>query len=139
MNFRTRRRGQPELNLIPMIDVLIVLLIFLVMTTTFRHESALKIKLPESGAQRSVAEKSIEVSIDAESRIGIGAALLPDGSAASLRSAIDAASGGRRDTMIVIRADRNTPHQAVMTVLDVAAGLGFTRITFATHEMIPRH
>lgn len=138
MNFRMRRRGQPELNLIPMIDVLIVLLIFLVMTTTFRHESALRIKLPESGAQRSVAEEGIDVSIDAESRIGVGETPLADSSAASLSMAIDAAAKGRRDAMIVIRADRNTPHQAVMTVLDVAAGLGFTRITFATHEMIPR-
>jgi biopolymer transport protein ExbD len=64
----------------------------------------------------------------------VGQALLPDSSVVSLRNAIAAVSGGRRDTMIVIRADRNTPHQAVMTVLDVAAGLGFTRITFATHE-----
>lgn len=134
MNFRTRRRDHPELNLIPMIDVLIVLLIFLVLTTTFRHESALKIKLPESGGKGAVAEKGIEVSIDAASRISVGQALLPDNSVVSLRNAIAAVSGGRRDTMIVIRADRNTPHQAVMTVLDVAAGLGFTRITFATHE-----
>ncbi len=88
MNFRPRRRDKPELNLIPMIDVLIVLLIFLVLTTTFRHESALSIRL----------------------------------------------AGGRRDVPVVIRADRNTPHQAVMTVLDVAGSLGFTQILFATRE-----
>lgn len=134
MNFRPRRRDRLELNLIPMIDVLIVLLIFLVLTTTFRHESALKIKLPESGARGASSEKGIEVSIDAESQIGVNDALLTESSAQALRNAIGAASEGRRDALIVVRADRNTPHQAVMMALDVASSLGFTRISFATRE-----
>lgn len=134
MKFRPRRRDKPELNLIPMIDVLIVLLIFLVLTTTFRHESILKIKLPEVGAKPAPSEQGIEVSIDAESRIDVNKTLVAESSAEALRRAIDAASEGRRDKPIVIRADRKTAHQAVMTVLDVASSLGFTRITFATRE-----
>lgn len=134
MNFRPRRGDRLELNLIPMIDVLIVLLIFLVLTTTFRHESALRIKLPEAGAGGSVADRGIEVLIDAESRIAVNSNVLSESSAPSLRRAIETLSKGRRDTMIVIRADRNTPHQAVMTVLEVVSGLGITRITFATRE-----
>lgn len=135
MNFRPRRGDRLELNLIPMIDVLIVLLIFLVLTTTFRHESALKIRLPEAGSgSAAAAGKGIEVSIDAESRIAVNATMLPESSAPSLRQTIETLSEGRRDATIVIRADRNTPHQTVMTVLGVVGGLGFTRIAFATRE-----
>lgn len=134
MNFRTRPRDRPDLNLIPMIDVLIVLLIFLVLTTTFRHESALKIKLPDASASGAPAEKGIEISIDAESRVGVDGAALAESTPVSLRNALGQASGDRRDAVIIIRADRQTPHQAVMTVLEVVGGLGFTRITFATNR-----
>lgn len=134
MNFRPRRRDKPELNLIPMIDVLIVLLIFLVLTTTFRHESALTIRLPGTDRQAPVARQGIEIEIDAESRVGVDGTRLAESSAASLRQAIEAASGGRNDLPLVIRADRMTPHQAVMTILEVAGGLGFTQILFATTD-----
>jgi biopolymer transport protein ExbD len=134
MNFRPRRRDKPELNLIPMIDVLIVLLIFLVLTTTFRHESALNIRLPDTEGRAPAAQQGIEVEIDAESRIGVNHTVVAESSAAALRQALEAAAGGRNDLRVVIRADRKTPHQTVMTVLDVAGSLGFTQILFATRE-----
>jgi biopolymer transport protein ExbD len=134
MNFRPRRRDKPELNLIPMIDVLIVLLIFLVLTTTFRHESALSIRLPSTEGTTPAKQEGIEVEIDAESRIGVNGTVVAESSAVAVRQALEAAAGGRRDVPVVIRADRNTPHQAVMTVLDVAGSLGFTQILFATRE-----
>lgn len=134
MNFRTKPRDRPDLNLIPMIDVLIVLLIFLVLTTTFRHESAMKIKLPDASAQGASAEKGIEVSIDAEAHVGVDGTALAENSPALLREALGRTSGDRKNAAIIIRADQQTPHQAVMTVLDVASDMGFTRITFATRR-----
>ncbi len=134
MNFRPRRRDKPELNLIPMIDVLIVLLIFLVLTTTFRHESALNIRLPDTAGTAPAVKQGVEVEIDADSRIGVNGTVVAELPAEALRQALAAASAGRRDLPVVIRADRKTPHQTVMTVLDVAGSLGFTQILFATRE-----
>jgi biopolymer transport protein ExbD len=132
VKFRALRQDRPELNLIPMIDVLIVLLIFLVLTTTFSRESALKIHLPESSSHAVASEKGIEVSIDDQGRLFVDQKETEAGAIEPLKKALTEVSGGQRNAMIIIRADRNTPHQAVMTVLDAASQLGFTRVAFAT-------
>lgn len=132
MNFRPRRPVQPELNLIPLIDVLIVLLIFLVLTTTFSRESALRIRLPDSASRTAPADKGIEVVIDVEGHAAIdGTVIEPmtrDGLLAAMRGAIAA----RPEVSVLIRADRRTPHQSVMDVLDAASRAGVSRISFAT-------
>jgi biopolymer transport protein ExbD len=115
-----------------MIDVLIVLLIFLVLTTTFSRESVLKINLPESTAHAPASEKGIEISIDEQGRVSVDQKATDASVIEPLKTALTEASGGKRSIMIIIRADRNTPHQAVMTVLDAASQLGFTRVLFAT-------
>lgn len=135
MNFRPKRQSQPELNLIPMIDVLIVLLIFLVLTTTFTHESVLKIQLPESSTQSAGADTGIEVAIDPEGRSFVDQVAVEPDSPDALMKALGAAATGRKDAVIVVRADRKTPHQAVMNVLDAASRLGVTRISFATQNV----
>lgn len=131
MNFRPRHRESPELNLIPMIDVLIVLLIFLVLTTTFSREAELKIQLPEAVGQTPTEDKGVEVVIDAEGRYFVNEHQTINDLPETVKNAIRQAAGGRRDPLVVISADRKTQHQAVMTVLDVAGQLGYTHITFS--------
>ena len=120
MNFRPRQREEPELNLIPMIDVLIVLLIFLVLTTTFSREAQLRISLPDAPG--------------AEGRYRIGQQELPDSHLATVKAALQAAAGGNPDPLIVIDADRATPHQSVIMVLDAAGLLGYRRVSLAAEN-----
>ncbi|MDF9391439.1 MULTISPECIES: ExbD/TolR family protein [Methylococcus] len=132
MNFRPQNRDEPELNLIPMIDVLIVLMIFLVMTTTFSRETGLELQLPK--AQSSLPEESpkgVDVAIDAEGRFSVNGTPLQDNRLEILREAMKAAAGGQQDPLVIIRADRTTQHQHVITVLDAAGQLGFGHISFA--------
>jgi biopolymer transport protein ExbD len=131
MNFRPHRQDKPEMNLIPMIDVLIVLLIFLVLTTTFSREAALHINLPESSAQQQSEEKGLEIVIDAEGRYVVNQHQLINTQAETLKRALLEAAGENKDPLLVIAADQKTPHQAVMSVLDAASQLGFAHITFA--------
>lgn len=131
MNFRPQRQDKPELNLIPMIDVLIVLLIFLVLTTTFSREAALHISLPEASAQQQSEEKGVEIVIDAEGHYGVNEHQLINTQVETLKKALLEAAGENKNPLLIIAADRKTPHQAVMSVLDAASQLGFVHITFA--------
>lgn len=132
MNFRPQNRDQPELNLIPMIDVLIVLLIFLVMTTTFSRQTGLTVQLPEVEKKSGeTPEPVVEVVIDALGRFTVNGKVLPDENPETLREAMRAAAGGRRDPRVLVSADRATPHRHVMATLDAAGQLGFLHITFA--------
>jgi biopolymer transport protein ExbD len=131
MNFRPRRRDQPELNLIPMIDVLIVLLIFLVLTTTFSREAELQIQLPEATGEAASEDKGIEVIIDTEGRYTIGERQTVNNQPETVKKALREAAGDNKDPLIVIDADRNANYQSVMTVLDAAGQLGYKHVTFA--------
>jgi biopolymer transport protein ExbD len=129
MNFRARTPDHPELNLIPMIDVLIVLLIFLVLTTTFRRETGLKIRLPQSAIAATTQSVGIDVTIDREGRVQVDGAAATDSEMSTLKSSLaNAASAERR--AVVIRADRQTPHESVMRVLDAASQLGLGQVSF---------
>ncbi|MCP5159492.1 MAG: biopolymer transporter ExbD [Gammaproteobacteria bacterium] len=137
MNLRPRRREDPELNLVPMIDVVLVLLIFFMIATSLRHESELEIRLPEaSGPPMPGDVAPLEVSIDAEGRYavhGVQESRLLDSTAGldALREALRQASHGR-SLPLIISADGRTPHQAVVTVLDIAGQLGLRRVAIAT-------
>lgn len=132
MNFRPRRREVPELNLIPMIDVLIVLLIFLVLTTTFSRETELQIQLPEATGEASHEEHNIEIVIDAEGHYTINGKQVVYSEPKVIKKMLQDAAVEQPDPIIVIDADRNTTHQSVMTILDMTAQLGYKQITFAT-------
>jgi len=136
MNFRPRQREEPELNLIPMIDVLIVLLIFLVLTTTFSREAQLRISLPDApGAVGEAGHaQAVQIVISAEGRYRIGQQELPDSHLATVKAALQAAAGGNPDPLIVIDADRATPHQSVIMVLDAAGLLGYRRVSLAAEN-----
>ncbi len=134
MNLRPHRREEPELNLVPMIDVVLVLLIFFMIATSLRHEAELDIRLPEASSQpmpNNVAQ--LEVVIDADGRYAVNAKKLETTTAGALKEAMQAAAAGR-ELPLTIRADGRTPHQAVVTVLDVAGQLGFKQLAIATSE-----
>ncbi len=141
MNLRPRRRDDPELNLVPMIDVVLVLLIFFMIATSLRHESVLEIRLPEaSGQPLSDNLAPLEVSIDATGRYSIhgveGRLLDSTTDVAVLREELLKASSGR-ELPLIISADGQTPHQAVVTVLEVAGQLGLRQVAIATANAAP--
>ncbi|MCB1776852.1 MAG: biopolymer transporter ExbD [Candidatus Competibacteraceae bacterium] len=143
MNFRPRRRREaPELNLVPMIDVVLVLLIFFMIATSLRHESELEINLPEaSGSPMPSDVAPLEVSIDVQGRYSIhgvqGQLLDSTAGEEALREALRQASRGQ-PLPLIISADGRTPHQAVVTALDIAGQLGLRRIAIATRNALEK-
>lgn len=131
MKFRARRSDEPEIMLIPMIDVMLVLVIFLVATTSFVNESRLRVELPEASIRASNPEsRRVEVGIDAEGLFSVGDK--PAGSSAeTLRAVLGPALAADPEARFVIRADARTPHQAVVTAMDVAGQLGVRAIGIA--------
>ena len=138
MNFSRKSRQPLEITLTPMIDVVFLLLIFFMVTTTFNQQSELTINLPEAkGDEAAVNEKTIMLTINAEGIYFIsGDDGLPhqliNQKNDTLKRALLQAAGNTRKIPFIISADGMTPHQAVVTALDIASQLGFTRITFAT-------
>lgn len=135
MNLRTPRREEPDLNLIPLIDVVFMLLIFFMVTTTFNRDSGLQIELPTADAEQTEPKAdTIEITIDAEGRYYVNQQALINTQMDTLKRAIEQTAGERRDMPFIISADAKTPHQAVVSAMDAAAQLGFVRITFATQQ-----
>lgn len=132
MKFRRRSKENLEIMMIPLIDVVLLLLIFFMMTTTFNHQSALKIQLPEAqGTEASQEAQTIDLAIDAAGAYALDGQKLADAQPETLKNALLAKAGNNRQMPFIISADAKTPHQAVMTALDVAGQIGLTHITFA--------
>ena len=137
MDFRRKKRAPVEIGLIPMIDVLLVLLFFFMVATTFRHRTDLKINLPEaSGEEVDQSVKAINLFIDADGKYAIAGEKgktqpLAEQNLASLKEALAAFPPDSRQLPFIINADGKTPHQAVVSALDVASQLGFHHVTFA--------
>lgn len=136
MNFqRGRNREEPEINLIPMIDVLLVILIFMMVTTSYAKLSELQINLPEAGGEAVASTvKPINVSVDATQHYAINEQTLPAGGVAAIADALKAAAGTQTDPTIVINADAKATHQSVIDVMEAARVAGFARITFTTQN-----
>ncbi len=135
MNLRPRKEDEVDLNLTPLIDVVFLLLIFFMVSTTFVKESEIKLDLPE--ASTSIApdeEDAIKISIDARGRYFINEIPLVNSQAETIEKAIKEAAGNNKKPLIVVNADKQTTHQAVVSVLDAARRLNFLRITFATER-----
>jgi len=132
MQFRPRFREEPEINLIPLIDVLLMTLIFLLVTTSFSHEARLRLQLPEAGTAAKQESNTLRIAIDARGQYFINNRQLLNNSMETLRAAMLQAAAGRKDPVIVLQADRMTPHEAVVRVMESARRLGFTHLTFAT-------
>ena len=135
MNLQPGDNDEPDVNLTPLIDVVFLLLIFFMVSTTFEQQSRIKIDLPEaSAAPTSQEDESLEILIDAQGRYFIGDQQVVNTTAKTLKSAISKAVGEREGLAVIIRADATTPHQAVITALDVTSQLGLTHISLATSK-----
>lgn len=134
MNFqRDRVRDEPEINLIPMIDVFLVVIIFLMVTTTYAKFSELHINLPQAvgeGADPQI--KRINVSVDASERYAINDSITAFSSVQNMSQALRAAAGGQKDPNIVIDADAKATHQSVINLMEAARLAGYGRIIFTT-------
>ncbi len=134
MNFqRGWRRDEPEINLIPLIDLLLVIIIFLVITTTYARFAELEINLPEAQGESAKEDPAqINVDVDALGNYRLNGVAVAFRGVEHLRQDIVKAAGGRADPIIVISADARATHQAVIHVMDAARRAGFNRVTFVT-------
>ena len=136
MNLQPSTPDEPEVNLTPLIDVVFLLLIFFMVSTTFEHQSRIQIELPEATAEATRPEdESLEIIIDAQGRFFIGEEQVVNTELKTLKGAISKTVGEREGIPVIIRADAKTPHQAVITALDATSQLGLTRISLATSRM----
>ena len=140
MNLRgTRPRDDPEINFIPLIDVLLVILIFLMVTTTYQRVAELQITLPEADAEQlKDRPREINVGIDAQGRYVINRTVFTFTSAAALADTLKQAAGEAKDPVVIINADANATHQSVIRVMEAARVAGFVHITFATQSPPPK-
>jgi biopolymer transport protein ExbD len=136
MNLRGNRpRDEPEINFIPLIDVLLVILIFLMVTTTYQRVAELKITLPEANADPlQQRPKEINIGVSAQGQYVIDRTLFPFTTVAALADALTRAASGSTDPVIIISADANATHQSVIHVMEAARLAGLVHITFATQS-----
>jgi biopolymer transport protein ExbD len=134
MNFRKgRREDYPEINLIPFIDILLVIVIFLAVTTTYARFAELKINLPTSSAEQTPNQpRQIEVAVAESGRYQIDSTAVGEASVDELAAALKNAAGSEADSVVVINADARASHQSVVNVMEAARRVGLSRITFAT-------
>ena len=136
MNFQ-RGRGfdEPEINLIPLIDVLLVIIIFLMLTTTYSKFSGLELNLPTAEASKQVEEPNeIDVAVTANGQVLINKSPLAATDVKSISDALRRAGGSRQDPLIVINADAKATHQSVVDVMQAAQSAGYPHISFATQS-----
>ncbi len=137
MNFRPRREEEVDVNLTPLIDVVFLLLIFFMVSTTFIRESEIELTLPEASAEaRNEPIDKIDIAIDKSGRFFVNGNALINTQIATIRQALNEAKPEEGDPIVIISADAAATHQSVVTVMDAARQAGLTRITFPTkiHE-----
>jgi biopolymer transport protein ExbD len=136
MNFQKgRTREEPEINLIAMIDVLLVILIFLLVTTTYSQRAELQINLPQASGDKSAsAANQINIAVDATEHYAINNKPTKFDGVNSLSAALRKAAGKQDDPTIVINADAKATHQSVINVMEAARIAGYGRITFTTQS-----
>jgi biopolymer transport protein ExbD len=133
MKFQPRPVREVDVNLTPLIDVVFLLLIFFMVTTTFERHAELKIDLPEASTQPLAGEsKDLELVIDAQGRYYLDGKELVNTRAETVYQALQEAIADNTETPLIIRADAMTPHQAVVTAMDAAGRLGINRMSIAT-------
>ena len=135
MNFRPRPKDEPEINLIPFIDVLLVVLIFLMLSTTYSKFTELQLKLPvaDADAQRDYP-KEIVVAVSSDGKYTSKGAAVAGRSVDAVAQALGEAATAGKDSVVIITADATSPHQSVITVMEAARRSGLNQITFATQS-----
>lgn len=139
MNFRRgRQREEPEINFIPMIDLLLVILIFLMVTTTYSKFAEMKINLPSGQADASQPPAvEIDVAVAASGEMEVAGRKLAAGDLAGLQAQLRDAAEGKKDPVVVVNADAKATHQSVISVMQAAQSAGLTQLTFATQNTTP--
>ena len=136
MNLRgARGRDDPEINFIPLIDVLLVILIFLMVTTTYQRVAELQITLPEADADAAKQRpKEVNVGIDAQGRYVVDKNVFTFTSVNAMAEILRRAAGDAKEPVVIINADANATHQSVIHVMEAARAAGLVHITFATQS-----
>ena len=135
MKFPRQRQEEVNVNLTPLIDVVFLLLIFFMVSTTFTKETHLEVDLPEANGDKTVSEQQIlEIVITDEGHYSVNGKPLVNTQAETLRRALKELSKGDLEQPIIITADARTPHQAVITAMDVSGQLGFNKLSITTRE-----
>ncbi len=132
MKFRQNIPEKLEINITPMIDIVFLLLIFFMVTTTFNRETELQIVLPEANGEELSVENPLEISIDSQGQFFVNQHQVINNDIETLKKAVRQAAGDNSDPQVVVSADGKTPHQSVITALDALSQIGFVHITFAT-------
>ena len=137
MKFKRQAIDEITVNVTPLIDVVFLLLIFFMVSTTFKKESHLKIDLPEASvtASSQKEKKQIEIVIDAKGDYSFDGRQLVNNQAITLKRALTKMAGKKRDMPFIITADAKTPHEYVVRVMDVAGQMGFVHLSITTMRM----
>ncbi len=135
MNFRPRTQDEPEINLIPFIDVLLVILIFLMLSTTYSKFTELQLTLPIANAEQlRDRPKEIIVAVASDGRYAVNKTALEGKTVPDIANALQGAAKAGKDTVIIISADAMAPHQSVVSVMEAARRVGLNQVTFATQS-----
>lgn len=133
MRFRRSRQEEAQVNLTPLIDVVFLLLIFFMVSTTFTRETQLEIDLPESASEdRLEEERPLEILVDAEGQYAVNGEALLRQDTETLKQALIEVAGDDREQTVIITGDAQAPHQAMVFALDAVGQLGFARVSYAT-------
>jgi len=133
VNFQKRRTEEPELNMTSLIDVVLLLLIFFMLSTRFIDEGRLQLRLPEAGVEpEAVSRDAVEIEVTAEGGYRVNGRPLINNSPDTLAAAIGKEAANNRATPVTIRADARATHQSVVTAMDVAAHAGYRQLNIAT-------
>lgn len=135
MNLRQVKSDEPDVNITPLIDVVFLLLIFFMVSTTFERESEIEVTLPEASIDAPIEEEFvIEVTINAQGTYFVNGQRVINTQTSTLKQAMLKVAEGRQDPPIIVSADANATHQAVVRVMDAARQLGFVHLSFATAQ-----
>ena len=135
MNLQAHPKEEPEVNITSLIDVVLLLLIFFMVTTSFVRETEIRLQLPEAAAEaRLASQESLEITVTADGNYLVDGREIVNRRPDTLRRALVKIAGESREQQVVIRADARVSHQSVVTAMDVAGRLGFVRINIATVE-----
>ncbi len=135
MRFRRPQDEEPELNLVPLIDVMLIVLIFLAVTTTYTRFGELQLRLPGAEAVAADARRNeIVVGVTADGRFALDRQVLPNTDPVAVAQALAQAAQGLNEPLVVIRADAQAPHQAVVNVMEGARQAGLSRLSFLTER-----
>jgi biopolymer transport protein ExbD len=136
VNLQQHRRDDLDVNITPLIDIVFLLLIFFMVSTTFERESEIDVTLPEAAIDAPQEQSEvIEITISSEGMFFINGKRVINKQVSTLKQALLKVANGREDPPIIISADANATHQAVVTVMDAARQLGFVHLSFATSQI----